>query len=75
MSEDLGNSPTIINIHKDVCQNKNFRKAIWTGDNLQVTVMSIPTGGEIGLEIHNELELRDEVEAKVISFYDGILGC
>ena len=26
-------------------------------------------------EIHNELELRDEVEARVIAFYDGVLGC
>lgn len=26
-------------------------------------------------EIHNELELRDEVEANVINFYNGILGC
>ena len=26
-------------------------------------------------EIHNELELRDEVEARVIAFIDGVLAC
>ena len=27
------------------------------------------------LEIHNELELRDEVEERVIAFLDGVLAC
>ena len=27
---------------------------LWTGEKLQLTVMEIPVGGDIGLEVHNE---------------------
>lgn len=33
-------------------QNSRFRKVVKTGDNSQVVLMSIPPGGEIGLETH-----------------------
>ncbi|QDI90160.1 cupin domain-containing protein [Salicibibacter halophilus] len=33
-------------------QNHTFRTAIWTGDHLQVTLMSIDVGDDIGLEAH-----------------------
>jgi mannose-6-phosphate isomerase-like protein (cupin superfamily) len=36
--------------------NPNFRAALWTGENLQLTLMSIPVGGEIGLESHPNLD-------------------
>ena len=64
---DLGNKPTIINIHKEVCSNNYFRKAIWTGEHLQVTVMSIPAGGEIGLEMHDNLDQFIRIEWNYIS--------
>ena len=62
MSNDLGNKPTIINIHKETCSNNYFRKAIWTGEHLQVTVMSIPAGGEIGLELHDNVDQFIRIE-------------
>lgn len=34
-------------------QNKNFRQVIETGELSQIVVMSIPPGGEIGMEVHN----------------------
>lgn len=68
---DLGNKPTIINIHKEVCSNNYFRKAIWTGEFLQVTVMSIPAGGEIGLELHDNIDQFIRVEYGVGSIYMG----
>ena len=68
---DLGNQPTIVNIHKEVCSNNNFRKAIWTGEHLQVTVMSIPAGGEIGLEHHENVDQFIKVEYGVASVYMG----
>lgn len=71
LSGDLGNKPTIINIHKEVCSNTYFRKSIWTGDFLQVTVMSIPAGGEIGLEIHEGLDQFIRIEYGVASVYMG----
>ena len=55
-NEDLGNQAVIINIDKDTRKNNCFRKAIWTGNFLQVTVMSIPAGGEFGLEIHDDVD-------------------
>ena len=71
MSGDLGNKPTIINIHKEVCSNTYFRKAVWTGDYLQVTVMSIPAGGEIGLEFHDNLDQFIRIEYGLASVYMG----
>lgn len=70
-SEDLGNVPAIINIHKEACSNPYFRKAIWTGDYLQVTVMSIPAGGEIGLELHEDTDQFIRIEYGIASVYMG----
>ncbi len=41
---------------KATLQNPYFRTALWTGEHLQLTLMSIPVGGEIGLESHPELD-------------------
>lgn len=49
---DYGPEPFVTNIDKATMQNKNYRTALWTGQNLQLTLMSIPVGGEIGLEVH-----------------------
>lgn len=50
--KDNGPNPYVVNINEATKQNNNFRTALWTGKHLQVTLMSIPVGGEIGLEIH-----------------------
>ena len=68
---DLGGQPVVINIEKETMSNNNFRKAIWTGDHLQVTVMSIPAGGEIGLELHEDTDQFLRVEYGVASVYMG----
>lgn len=70
-SGDLGNKPAIINIHKETNSNNYFRKSIWTGDHLQVTVMSIPAGGEIGLELHEDVDQFIRIEYGVASVYMG----
>ena len=69
--KDLNNPATTINIHKDVCSNNYFRKEIWTGEHLQITVMSIPVGGEIGLEMHDNLDQFIRVEYGMGSVYMG----
>ena len=51
--QDYGPNPFVIDIEKATEQNNNFRTVLWTGDNLQVTLMSIPVGDDIGLEVHN----------------------
>lgn len=40
------------NIFQQVKQNSFFRKVLVTGSHSQVVVMSIPVGGEIGMERH-----------------------
>lgn len=51
--EDKGKQPFVINIEEAAKQNENFRTAIWTGEHLQVTLMSIGVGEDVGLEVHH----------------------
>ena len=53
---DYGPEPFVINIDEATCHNDNFRRALWTGTHLQLTLMSIPSGGEIGLEMHHDTD-------------------
>jgi mannose-6-phosphate isomerase-like protein (cupin superfamily) len=50
--KDYGPQPFVVNINEATKQNNTFRTALWTGSHLQVTLMSIKVGGDIGLEIH-----------------------
>ena len=61
----------IINVKKATCLNNFFRRELWTGDYAQMTVMSIPAGGEIGLEIHDNLDQILVVEYGIASVYAG----
>lgn len=49
---DFGGQPYVVNIEAAADRNRTFRTAIWTGHHLQVTLMSINPGDDIGLEIH-----------------------
>lgn len=51
---DQGRKPFVIDIEHETLENENFRTTLWTGAHLQLTVMSIPAGGDIGLEVHEE---------------------
>lgn len=54
--KDYGAEPTVLHIETYTLANDNFRTALWTGNNLQVTLMSIPAGGEVGLEQHPDID-------------------
>lgn len=54
--EDHGAEPLVVNIETYTLENDNFRTALWTGENLQLTLMSIPVGGEVGLELHDDID-------------------
>ena len=41
------------NIERDTLENNNFRKVLYSGKHLQLVLMSIEAGGEIGEEIHH----------------------
>ena len=49
---DHGPKPYVVDIEEATLENENFRTALWTGKHIQMTVMSIPVGGDVGLEIH-----------------------
>lgn len=49
---DYGPNPYVTNINRATLNNNNYRRVLWTGQHLQSTLMSIPPGGEIGLEVH-----------------------
>jgi len=44
------------NIDKLTRENTNFRTVVRTGTHSQLTLMSIPPGGEVGWEAHPELD-------------------
>lgn len=50
--KDYGSKPFVVDIEKATKQNKTFRTALWTGEYLQLTLMSIDVGDDIGLEVH-----------------------
>lgn len=54
--KDFGPRPFVADIDRLTKMNANYRTALWTGEHLQVTLMSIPVGGDIGLEIHENLD-------------------
>ncbi|GAB1476579.1 hypothetical protein MASR2M70_14130 [Bacillota bacterium] len=53
---DMGPEPFVINIEEATTANNNFRTALWTGEHLQLTLMSIDPGDEIGLEQHKGID-------------------
>lgn len=53
---DCGPEPFVTNIANAARCNTNYRSAIWTGCNLQCTLMCIPAEGDIGLEKHSDTD-------------------
>ncbi|WP_440313095.1 cupin domain-containing protein [Leucobacter chromiireducens] len=58
MSEhtDHGPNPYVVNLEDATRTNEVFRTTLWTGEFLQMTLMSIPVGGDIGLELHGDTD-------------------
>ncbi|HPB72803.1 MAG TPA: cupin domain-containing protein [Phycicoccus sp.] len=53
---DNGPHPNAFDIETATVDNPNYRTVAWTGRYLQVTLMSIPVGSSIGLEVHPETD-------------------
>ncbi len=53
---DHGPEPYVVNIAKAARENRTYRTALWTGKHLQLTVMSINPGEDIGLEMHPDVD-------------------
>lgn len=53
----------LTNIFYDTSENQNFRTVLYTGKHSQLVVMSIPPGGEIGQERHDQVEQTIVIES------------
>ncbi|GAB3943781.1 cupin domain-containing protein [Corynebacterium tapiri] len=60
---DHGPNPYALNLEEVTNANDAFRDTLWTGSHLQMTVMSIPAGGEIGAEVHDDHDQFLRVES------------
>ena len=50
------------NIEDLALKNQNFIKVMWTGKNMQLTLMSINPGSSIGLEVHPDTDQILKIE-------------
>jgi mannose-6-phosphate isomerase-like protein (cupin superfamily) len=53
---DIGPQPQSFDIEQATKENPHYRSVAWSGRYLQVTLMSIPVGEDIGLEAHPETD-------------------
>ncbi|MFO8147126.1 MAG: cupin domain-containing protein [Bacteroidota bacterium] len=63
--EDEGKKPWIIDIEKATMENKDYRKAVWTGEYMQLVLMSLEPGEEIKLELHSGNDQFIRIESGV----------
>ena len=45
-------------------QSADFRRVLWTGEHSQLVIMTIPPGGEIGEEVHEDTD-------QILTFVSG----
>jgi mannose-6-phosphate isomerase-like protein (cupin superfamily) len=45
-------------------QSPDFRRVLWTGKHTQLVIMTIPPGGEIGEEVHEDID-------QILTFVSG----
>ena len=68
---DKGPEPVVMNIGQVTLANENYRTTLWTGENLQLTVMAIQPGHEIGLEAHDDHDQFLRIEEGEATVYMG----
>lgn len=59
---DFGPHPFVVDIAKATTNNENYRRVLWTGKHLQLTLMCILPGDDIGLEMHPHVDQFLRVE-------------
>lgn len=53
---DIGPQPQAFDLEQATRENRNYRTVAWSGRYLQVTLMSIAPGRDIGLEMHPDTD-------------------
>lgn len=56
-------APFSANIEQETLANMNFRRVIWTGKHLQVVLMTLQPGEEIGIETHPNVDQFFRIES------------
>lgn len=54
--KDIGPKPQSFDLEKSTIENPHYRSVAWSGRFLQLTLMSIPPGSDIGLEKHGDTD-------------------
>jgi mannose-6-phosphate isomerase-like protein (cupin superfamily) len=52
----------VADVERATLDNTNFRRALWTGEHTQLTVMQIGVGEDIGLEAHPDSDQFIRIE-------------
>lgn len=68
---DKGNDAQIFNISRLARDNRYYRIVAWTGEHMQLALMSIPQGKETGPEVHEGEDQFIRVERGVGEVYMG----
>ncbi|MBB6177291.1 mannose-6-phosphate isomerase-like protein (cupin superfamily) [Anoxybacillus tengchongensis] len=55
-TKDYGPNPFVVQMEDATKRNDMFRTTLWTGPHLQVTLMSLRVGEDIGIEIHRGVD-------------------
>lgn len=53
----------ITNIERDTLANEDFRRVLFTGPNMQLVLMTLQPGEDIGLETHDDHDQFIRIEA------------
>lgn len=62
----------ISDIEKETLENENFRKVLYTASYLQLVVMSIPAGEDIGEEVHGQDQFIRIEAGEADAMLDGV---
>lgn len=54
--KDIGPKPQAFDLETETVDNQDYRRVAWSGRYLQLTLMSIPPGGDVGLEVHPDTD-------------------
>ena len=68
---DHGPQPFITNIERATLANENYRTTLWTGKQMQLTLMTIQPGHDIGLEVHEDHDQFLRIEEGEATVYMG----
>jgi hypothetical protein len=64
--KDIGPEPQSFDIERATKENSVYRSVAWSGRYLQVTLMSIPPGSDIGLEAHPQTDQFLRLDVRTI---------